>query len=136
MKLSNAGLVISSLILCFFALAASANQGQGKGRDPKDVRSVIVQWQPGFEPKARGKKLNSKGLYSESLLPSETDAEAVAARISKEPGVQFAEVDYDVMTLLSANDPSQSAQWALTNIKAATAWNYNTGSAAVKVCVM
>lgn len=125
-----------AILVIGLALAVDANQGQGKGRDPKDVRSVIVQWQPGYEAKARGKKLSPKGLYKESLKPSETDAVAVAARIGAEIGVQFAEPDYDVVSMLTANDPSLSAQWGIPKISAPAAWDYTTGSAAVKVCVI
>jgi len=90
MQLRKAGLVIA-LILVLLQVT-NARRGQRKGRNPKDVRSVIVQWEPGYESKGRGKKLggNFKGLYRESMKSSETDAEAVARRISKEKGVLFA----------------------------------------------
>ncbi|KAL4543308.1 hypothetical protein Ndes2437B_g01151 [Nannochloris sp. 'desiccata'] len=134
MNLRKAGLAVA-LILVLLQVT-SANQGQGKGRQPKDVRSVIVQWESGYESKGRGKKLSPKGLYKESLKPSETDAVAVAARISKEPGVAFAEPDYDIVSLLTANDPSLSAQWGIPKVSAPAAWDITTGSSAVKVCVI
>jgi subtilisin family serine protease len=134
MSLRRAALVATVIII--LVVAANANEGQSKGRNPKDVRSVLVQWKPGYEAKGRGKKLSPKGLYKEALKPSETDAEAAAARISQEEGVQFAEPDYDIVSLLTANDPSQSAQWGLSKINAAAAWDITTGSSAVKVCVV
>ena len=128
--------VAALILLNCLAGAAYANEGQGKGRAPKDVRSVIVQWKAGYEAKGRGKKLNPKGLFKELLKPSETDAVAVAARISQEAGVAFAEPDYDIVSLLDVNDPSFSSQWGMPIISAPTIWNSYTGSSSVKVCVV
>lgn len=74
----------------------------------------------------------------ESLKSSETDAEAVAARISREKGVLFAEPDYDIFSLLTANDTflGTGDQWAIPKVSAPAAWDISTGSSAVKVCVI
>lgn len=128
-------LVLSVLIGQNVAWAAS---GKGaRGRQPHEVRTVLVKWKPGFEAKGRGRKLRMPGLFSESLTAADTNATAVAERISKEEGVEYAEPDYDQTTLLTANDPYYaSQQWNFPKVSAPAAWDLSTGSPAVKVCVI
>jgi len=72
-----------------------------------------------------------------------TEAQAIAVRLSADPGVEYAEPDRRMFPMLAPNDPMYSAQWhyheSATELGGANlpgAWDISTGSARVVVAVI
>ena len=68
------------------------------------------------------------------------DVEAIAKKIAREPGVEYAEPDIRMYPLLTPNDPQYANQWHLTDylggINAPAAWDIATGSVNTVVAVL
>ncbi len=79
-------------------------------------------------------------VLTSSMIGSEQDADAVAARISAHPDVAYAERSRRVRAARIPNDPLYPDQFYLqpgaTTIDAQTAWDITTGSSAVVVAVL
>ncbi len=79
-------------------------------------------------------------VLTSSVIGSEQDADAVAARISAHPDVAYAERSRPVRAERVPNDPLYADQFYLqpgaTTIDAQTAWDITTGSSAVVVAVL
>ena len=70
-------------------------------------------------------------------LDGGADAERVAARLSAQPDVDYAQARYLVRPLYVPNDPLYSRQWNFPAIDMERAWDINTGgSSAITVAVL
>jgi serine protease len=70
-------------------------------------------------------------------LDDGVDAERVAARLSSQPDVDYAQARYLVRPLYVPNDPFYSRQWNFPAIDMERAWDINTGgSSAITVAVL
>ncbi|HEY6509967.1 MAG TPA: hypothetical protein VIY56_18220, partial [Vicinamibacterales bacterium] len=70
-------------------------------------------------------------------LNSGADAELMAARLSAQPDVDYAQARYRVRPMYVPNDPLYSLQWNFPALDMERAWDINTGgSAAITVAVL
>lgn len=69
-------------------------------------------------------------------VPAQAEARVIAA-LSKNPNIEFAELDYIATANLTPNDPFyNSNQWHLPSISAPTAWDTTTGSTSTILAVV
>lgn len=63
-------------------------------------------------------------------------ADAIINQIKNNPAIDYIEKVPVRRTTTTPNDPDYSSQWALTQINAAGAWNYSTGSSTITVAIV
>lgn len=69
-------------------------------------------------------------------VPAKAEAQVIAA-LSKNPNIEFAELDYIATANLTPNDPLYAAnQWHLPSISAPTAWDTTTGSSGAILAIV
>ncbi|MCK0506838.1 S8 family serine peptidase [Aromatoleum anaerobium] len=136
-----------SLVLAL-ALAGSAGSmaAYGANDTPAWVPGrILVQPRPGLPEAALEKILKAHGGKSieriEAIgvhvvqLPPNVSEKAVAALLSKNKHLKFAELDMLLEPAGSVNDPYFSKAWHLPKIQAPTAWDASTG-AGVTVAIL
>ena len=60
----------------------------------------------------------------------------IAAQLSADPAVAYAEPNYVYHVYIEPNDPQLANQWAHTVMRSRQAWNISTGSAAVTIAIV
>ncbi|TFG72007.1 MAG: hypothetical protein E4H27_03465, partial [Anaerolineales bacterium] len=60
----------------------------------------------------------------------------ISSYLSAQPGVLYAEPDYQSAIALAPNDPSFSSQWAHTKLRSTQAWDITTGSTAINIAIL
>lgn len=159
--------VLGALIaLTAFSASPAAKQSVAAQAEqqPADITSLIVQFESGpvgldttsatIWLEAASAALDVPLRYERPLwddlavasLPQAltvAEAEALAARLSTQPGIAIAQPDYRVYPALVPNDPAYATQWhyAATvgpsyGVNAPAAWDITTGSASVRVAVI
>jgi serine protease len=121
-------------------------------RDPARDRAyvpgrVLVRWRQRREPSIR--ELTRDGIDARRMdrpdhadfsilgIGNDTDAEAVAAELSRRSDVVYAQAAYRVHSRLTPNDPRYSLQWNLPAIDLERAWDINAGASSnVTVAVL
>jgi subtilisin family serine protease len=144
------GVIVS--IALFPAGIASVFQGQSQTRSKTPEFApdrVLVKFKPG-RVKALGlspmKRLALPGVQVYAV-PDGQSAKSLVRKLSQDPAVEYAELDYKVSACIIPNDPRFSSLWGLRNtgqsggkpgadIDAPAAWNLTTGSGSVVVAVI
>lgn len=75
----------------------------------------------------KGRKLGQSSLYVLEL-PANASSAAVAAVLSKNPNIKFAEADRLVQRHYASNDPYLGSAWHLSKIGANNAWDTSEGA--------
>lgn len=107
---------------------------------------LVVKFHAATDAAQRAATLRAHGLTAERKLdalgvtllrvPSGREL-AVAARLSRDPAVVYAEPDYELRLLATPNDPYYALrQWNLRLIGLEDAWDITTGAAEVIVAVL
>lgn len=99
---------------------------------------ILVQPRPGLPEAELEKILKTHGGKSvgkiEAIdvhivqLPENASEKAVAALLTKNPHLKFAELDYLLQATGTANDPYFASAWHLPKVGAPTAWENSTGN--------
>ncbi len=78
----------------------------------------------------QGKRLEKIGNLPVHIISVPANAEAAVARaLSKNPHIEFAELDMlSELSTTSVNDPQFASAWHLPKIQAPTAWDYSKGA--------
>ena len=108
---------------------------------------VLVRWRQGREPSVRELSrdgIDARGMdrpdhadFSVLRIDQATDAEAIAAQLSRRSDVVYAQAAYRVHARLRPNDPRYGAQWNLPAIDLERAWDINAGASSnVTVAVL
>lgn len=95
---------------------------------------VVVRYRSG-QPAAGFRTLSLSGT-SVVRTASVADQAALITRLRADPDVEFAEPDYPMMALMTANDPLAKAQWAVAKIQLPAAWDLTGGSPGIKVAIV
>src|SRR3954469_20409469 len=116
-------------------LGTSANGGYIPGE-------TLVKFRDGVGPAGQTRALSavrrgaavgaSSRWIGDVLLvetPGDPDAPAIAATLTREPEVEWAQPNYIRKRKLRPNDPAYSLQWNLDLINLPAAWDINKGSA-------
>lgn len=163
---SRSARTVVSLILLFALVtpASAADRTQSSPLTPRQPSTpdsvadathvpgeLIVRFRPGMTRGARSNLLRAHGArVQEELslsratlvsLPRAANVRAVAARLTRQAGVLFAEPNYIYRTSATPDDPRLGDLWALDNgkdrdIDARSAWDITTGSSDVVVAVV
>jgi len=114
---------------------ASANGGYVPGE-------TLVKFREGTAPAdqtralstlRRGTTGSSRWIGNDVLLvstPDDGDAAAIAATLSRQPEIEWAQPNYVRKRKLRPNDPAYTFQWNLNLINLPAAWDINPGAAA------
>ena len=138
MKISKSTLRLASLALLTVGFASAQAQDFVRGR-------VLVKFYDGATSTQKSQALQSVNARSSrpigsgiSLveLPSISVESSVVAALSRNPKVQFAELDHVVQAESEPNDPWFVQEWYLGRIAAPEAWAYSVGSASVVIAVL
>jgi serine protease len=109
--------------------------------------SIIVKFRDGTAPGARtaiaglvdgtiAPRLSNADFEVMRLEPG-ADPERVAARLSDQPDVEYAQARYRVRPMFVPNDPFYSRQWNFPQLDMERAWDINPGgSSAITVAVL
>lgn len=154
--------VVASAVLAMAVVAGPLAGASGAARPaalPDDVRAgeLLVAFDPTLPASARASLRARNGLaQGESLpvpglelveLPDRADPTAVAARLSRQLGVRYAEPNYRVEPAATPNDTYFSHQWGLHNtgqtggssdadIDAPEAWDLAADTSGIVVAVV
>jgi subtilisin family serine protease len=130
--------------------SAAAVQAKGKDRTAAHAADrVIVKFKKGAEKSLGLKKIKHLRLIDASVfkVPAGDTAAALTKRLSSDPNVEYAELDYIQSAVVIPNDTRFGELWGLHNtgqtggtpdadIDAPEAWNLATGSSEVVVGVI
>src|SRR5687767_2510817 len=84
-----------------------------------------------------GKKIKSLSkIKVHHIKVPEKALEAIEAALQKNPKIEYVERNVIGYGELTPNDPGFPSQWHLSNISAASGWNFNTGSSSVVIAVI
>jgi len=84
----------------------------------------------------KGRRVRWVGELAVVSIDSVARPIAVAARLAREPEVEYAQPNYLARIRATPNDPGFSLQWNLNAIEASRAWDINAGAADVLVAVV
>ena len=100
--------------------------------------SIIVKFRPGTSVPARQAMLalvngtatppTTYANFDIVALDASADPEAIAARLSSQPDVEYAQARYRFKPLFVPNDPLYARQWNYTAIDMERAWDINRGA--------
>ena len=85
---------------------------------------------------ADGRRTRWVGELAVVSTDSEAPAAAIAARLAREPEVEYAQPNHFVRLSSTPNDPGLSQQWNLDTVDVPRAWDINPGGADVLVAVI
>ena len=83
-----------------------------------------------------GRRTRWVGELAVVSTDSEAPAAAIAARLAREPEVEYAQPNHFVRLTATPNDPGLSQQWNLDTVDVPRAWDINPGGADVLVAVI
>jgi len=86
-----------------------------------------------IEQNANIKKSEKSNIFKVETVK---DAKQVAQELEKDPLVEFAEPNYELITHVAPNDTNYNIQWGLKKTDVNLAWAYEKGSTAVTVAVV
>lgn len=133
--------------------AAPPGQGNPHSNGEHVKGKLLVKFHPSKTPEAikefldsfgasRGKKalIPELGIYEVQLpsLPGGVDEHAYRQAFKEDPRdiVELVDVDRIYSPVLTPNDSQYAAQWHLPKISAPSAWDFTTGSSALKIAVL
>lgn len=126
-----------SAALVFTLGAADAAPPERSSEGPWAKSRVLVMPKPGLSDSELEKIARAQGGRPQRLgggplyvieLPGNASERAVAARLAGNPHLEFVELDHEVSTTSTANDPYFGSAWHLSRVKAPSAWNTAQGN--------
>lgn len=101
-----------------------------KDNVPEDrQKKLIKDW--GFELKDEIKQIKVKIIN----VPEQAE-EALAKALSKNPNIDYAELDYVAEAMFTPNDPWFVNQQGMVRVQAPQAWDVTTGSASINIAIL
>lgn len=132
---------VTSMALAVLALmgplSADAARPTQSAEGPWAKGRLIVMPKPGLDEKAldrivgahggKASKITAGGLYVVEL-PSQASEKAVAAQLAHNPHLKFAELDRQIPTATTVNDPYYGSAWHLDRVRTPAAWGKTMGN--------
>ncbi|HWI66414.1 MAG TPA: S8 family peptidase [Symbiobacteriaceae bacterium] len=132
--------ILTLALLAFAVPAASAPADENAANHV--ASTVLVKFKPGVnvEEVIKAQGLLKKGqVYDSDVFVLEgpgKSATALAKKLSDDPNVEYAELDYIATVEWTPNDPSFGSQWGPKKVQAEAAWNYTQGSSSVLIAIV
>ena len=100
--------------------------------------SIAVKFRPGTAPAAERRMMDRVGATTMEApsyadfqivnIDENTDPEAAAATLARQPDVEYAQARYKIHPMFVPNDPLYSQQWNFPAIDMEHAWDVNPGA--------
>lgn len=147
-KLARPGGLLRIAALLSFCLAACGWHPSVQAEPARFVPGqILVKPKAGVDDADFASRLKTHGGRELKTIPrlnvrlvnvNESNADAVLARLRRDPNIEFAERDYLAEAALTPNDPQvvNGNEWHLAKIQAPAAWDIATGDSNTVVAVL
>jgi len=139
-------LVIAIILISSFpTIVFAASPGSPAPASGFSSEQILVKFKPGTNLPEAAQVHRQLGGQAKETIPGigvqvvtvpGGRAMAMAKAYSSNPGVAYAEPDFEVQAVGSPDDPYFDRQWGLTKIGAPQAWDVTTGSPSINIAIL